>query len=104
LTQVSATVSLPAGTVSNSWKYSPNGSSFLETITAPESVAGRYGVPTGGKPVTISIDGHPVWNTCHGGVEVSSSMAFGNVFLDGSYVYLSSVAGSHTVMVNVCHS
>ena len=104
LTQVSATVSLPAGTVSTSWKYSQNGSSFLETITAPESVAGRYGIPTGGKPITISIDGQPVWNTCHGGVEGSSSMTFGNVFLEGSYVYLSSVAGSHTVIANVCRS
>jgi hypothetical protein len=45
-----------------------------------------------------------VWSTCHGGVEVSSSMTFGNVFLEGSYVYLSSVAGSHTVIANVCHS
>ncbi len=104
LTQVSATVSLPAGTVSTSWKYSQNGNSFLETITAPESVAGRYGIPTGGKPITILIDGQPVWSTCHGGAEVSSSMTFGNVFLEGSYVYLSSVAGSHTVIANVCRS
>ncbi len=104
LTQVSATVSLPEGTVSTSWKYFQNGSSFLETIRAPESVAGRYGIPTGGKPITISIDGQPVASTCHGGVEVSSSMTFGNVFLEGSYVYLSSVAGSHTVIANVCHS
>ena len=101
LTQVSATVSLPAGTVSTSWKYSQNGSSFLETITAPESVAGRYGIPTGGKPITLSIDGQPVWN-CHG--EASSSSTFGNVFLEGGYVYLSSVAGSHTVIANVCGS
>jgi hypothetical protein len=101
LTQVSATVSLPAGTVSTSWKYSQNGSSFLETITAPESVAGRYGIPTGGKPITVSIDGQPVWS-CHG--EVTSSTTFGNVFQEGNYVYLSSVAGSHTVTANVCHS
>src|ERR1700722_19187108 len=98
LTQVSATVSLPAGTVSTSWKYFQNGRSFLETITAPESAAGRYGVPTGGKPITISIDGKMVWSNCHGGVEVPSGMSFGDVFLDGNYVYLSSVAGSHTVI------
>ena len=104
LKQVSATVSLPAGTVSTSWKYSQNGSSFLETITAPESVAGRYGIPTGGKPITVSIDGQPVWSGCHGGAEVSSSVNFGNVFLEGSYVYLSSVAGSHRVIANVCGS
>jgi hypothetical protein len=104
LTQVSASLSLPAGTVATTWKYSENGSSFLETITAPESVAGRYGIPTGGKPIAISIDGQPVWNTCHGGVEGSSSMSFGNIFLEGNYVYLSSVAGSHTVTANVCSS
>lgn len=104
LTQVSATVSLPAGTVSTSWKYSQNGSSFLETITAPESVAGRYGIPTGGQPITISIDGQPVWSTCHGGVEVPSGMKFGDIFLQGNYVYLSSVAGSHSVIAASCHS
>jgi hypothetical protein len=104
LTQVSATVSLPEGTVSTSWKYFQNGSSFLETITAPESVAGRYGIPTGGKPISISIDGQLVWNTCHGREEVPSGTNFGDVFLEGNYVYLSSVAGSHTVMAEVCHS
>jgi hypothetical protein len=98
LTQVSATVSLPAGTVSTSWKYSRNGRSFLETITAPKGVAGRYGIPTGGGPITISIDGQPVWSTCHGQEAVPSGMSFGDVFLDGNYVYLSSVAGSHTVI------
>jgi Bacterial alpha-L-rhamnosidase 6 hairpin glycosidase domain len=104
LTQVSATVSLPEGTVSTSWKYFQNGSSFLETIRAPESVAGRYGIPTGGKPITISIDGQLVWNNCHGREEVLSGMKFGDVFLEGNYVYLSSVAGSHTVIADVCHS
>ena len=104
LTQVSATVALPAGAVSTSWKYSQNGNSFLETITAPQSVAGRYGIPTGGKPIAISIDGQPVWSACQGGVGVSSSMTFGNISLEGNYVYLSSVAGSHTVTANVCGS
>jgi hypothetical protein len=104
LTQVSATVSLPAGTVSTSWKYSQNGSSFLETITAPKGVAGRYGIPTGGKPVAISIDGLQVWNTCSGREEVLSGAKFGDVFLEGNYVYLSSVAGSHTVIAASCHS
>jgi hypothetical protein len=102
LTQVSATVSLPEGAVSNSWQYVENGSSFLETITAPENVAGRYGIPTGGKPITLSVDGQPVWSTCHGGAGVLSGMNFGDVFLEGNYVYLSSVAGSHTVKAKVC--
>ncbi len=101
-TQVSATVSLPAGAVSTSWKYSQDGSSFAETITAPKSVAGRYGIATGGKPINISIDGQLVWSTYHGGVGASSGMNFGDVFRKGNYVYLSSVAGSHTVIPNVC--
>jgi hypothetical protein len=104
LTQVSATVSLPAGTVSTSWKYSQNGRSFLETITAPKGVSGRYGIPTGGRPITISIDGQLVWSTCSGREAVLSGMSFGDVFLDGNYVYLSSVAGSHTVTADVCRS
>jgi hypothetical protein len=103
LAQVSATVSFPQGTVSTSWKYSQNGSSFLETITAPESVAGRYGIPTGGKPITISIDGQRVWS-CQGREEVPSGMNFGDVSLDGNYVYLSSVAGSHKVIADACQS
>ena len=103
LTQVSATVSLPPGTVSTSWKYSQNGSSFLETITAPASVAGRYGIPTGGNPITLSIDGQRVWS-CQGKEEVLSGMNFGDVFLEGNYVYLSSVAGSHKVIADACPS
>jgi hypothetical protein len=102
LTQVSATVSLPEGAVSTSWKYVENGRSFRETITAPDGVAGRYGVPTGGMPITLSIDGHQVWSTCHGKEEVVSGMNFGDVFLEGNYVYLSSVAGNHTVRADVC--
>jgi hypothetical protein len=97
LTQVTATVSLPAGTVSNSWKSSKDGSSFVETITAPKGVAGRYGIPTGGKQITLSIDGRMVWSSCRGPEGVSSGMNFGDVSVDGNYVYLSSVAGSHTV-------
>ena len=102
LTQVSATVSLPQGTVSTSWKYSQNGNSFLETITAPQSVEGRYGIPTGGNPITLSIDGQQVWSTCQGKQGVLSGMNFGDVFLEGNYVYLSSVAGSHTVTADAC--
>jgi hypothetical protein len=98
LTQASATVSLPAGTVSTSWKYAQNGNSFSETITAPNGVAGRYGIPTGGSPITISIDGQAVWSTCRGPEAVPSGMNFGEASLEGNYVYLSSVAGSHTVI------
>jgi hypothetical protein len=97
LTQVSATVSLPEGTVSTSWSYSRNGS-FIETITAPKGVAGRYGIPTEGRPITLSIDGQPVWSTCRGPEGIVSSMKFGDVSLEGNYVYLSSVAGSHSVV------
>jgi hypothetical protein len=104
LTQVSATVSLPQGTVSTSWKDSQNGSSFLETITAPASVAGRYGIPTGGNPITLSIDGQQVWSTCQGRGGVLSGMNLGDVFLEGNYVYLSSVAGSHKVIADACPS
>ncbi len=104
LTQVSATVSLPGGTVSTSWKYDQSGSSFLETITAPKGVAGRYGIPTGGRPITISIDGQMVWSTCRGGEAASSGTNFGDVSQGGNYVYLSSVAGSHVVTADVCRS
>ena len=103
LTQASATVSLSSGTVSTSWKYSQNGNSFLETITAPQSVEGRYGIPTGGNPITLSIDGQRVWS-CQGKEEVLSGMNFGDVFLEGNYVYLSSVAGSHKVIADACPS
>jgi hypothetical protein len=95
LTGASATVPLPQGTVSIHWTQ--NGGSFVETITAPSGVAGRYGVPTGGQPVTISIDGQMLWNGCRAGDPVVPGMNAGTVALDGNYVYLSSLAGSHTV-------
>jgi len=59
---------------------------------------------TGGKPITLSIDRRRVWSNCHEVVDVSSGMSFGNISLEGSYVYLSSVAGSHTVVANACGS
>ena len=43
LTEASASVSLPEGMVSTSWKYLQNGNSFLETITAPVGAAGARG-------------------------------------------------------------
>ncbi len=95
LTQVSATVPLPQGTVSIHWTQ--NGGSFVEAITAPSGVAGRYGIPTGGQPITISIDGQMVWNGCRAGDPVVPGMNAGNIALDGNYIYLSSVVGSHTV-------
>jgi hypothetical protein len=95
LTQASATVSLPQGTISTSWKQ--NGASFVETIAAPAGVAGRYGIPTGGQPIIISIDGQLVWNGCRAGEPVVPGVSVGAVSLDGAYLYLSSVAGSHTV-------
>jgi hypothetical protein len=95
LTQASATVPLPQGTVSASWQR--NGSSFVESVTAPAGVAGRYGIPTGGQPITISIDGRQAWSTCRANEAVQPGVRVGSVLLDGGYVYLSSVAGNHTV-------
>jgi hypothetical protein len=45
-----------------------------------------------------------VWSSCYGREEVLSGMKFGDVFLEGNYVYLSSVAGGHTVIADVRHS
>jgi Bacterial alpha-L-rhamnosidase 6 hairpin glycosidase domain/Bacterial alpha-L-rhamnosidase C-terminal domain len=95
LTQASATVSLPQGTVSSTWRQ--NGGAFVETVTAPAGVAGRYGIPTGGQAITVSMDGQKVSSTCGAGAEVQPGMNVGKVDLDGGYVYLSSVSGSHTV-------
>jgi hypothetical protein len=95
LTQASATVALPQGTVSVSWQR--NGGGFVETVTAPAGVAGRYGIPTGGQAVTVSVDGQQMWSTCSAGEAVRPAMNLGNVLLNSGYVYLSSVPGSHSV-------
>jgi hypothetical protein len=95
LTEASATVSLPQGTVSNTWKR--NGDSFVETVTAPAGVAGRYGIPTGGQAISVLMDGQKVSSTCRAGEAVQPGMNVGKVDFDGGYVYLSSVSGSHTV-------
>jgi hypothetical protein len=98
LTQASATLLLPQGTVSTSWQYLQNGSSFVETVTAPANVAGRYGIPTGGKEMTVSIDGRQVWSTCSTGAAAPAGLNVGTISQDSAYVYLSSVSGSHALM------
>src|ERR1700677_276399 len=98
LAQASATVALPQGTISASWQYLQSGSSFVETVTAPANVAGRYGIPTGGKAMTVSIDGRQAWTTRRTGEAVPAGLNLGTVSQDSAYVYLSSVPGNHTVM------
>jgi Bacterial alpha-L-rhamnosidase 6 hairpin glycosidase domain len=97
LTQASSTVVLPQGTVSASWQYLQSGNSFVETVTAPANVAGRYGIPTGGKATTVSIDGRQVWSTCSTGEAVPAGLNVGTVSQDSAYVYFSRVPGNHTV-------
>jgi hypothetical protein len=42
------------------------------------------------------LDGKIIWTTC----AARSASEFGGIFQDGNYVYLSRVAGRHTVVVN----
>jgi hypothetical protein len=98
LSQVSATVPLSQGPVSVSWENLESVGTFIETISAPSGVAGRYGLPIHEKQATISVDDQLVWSNCGGNVVVSSTK-FGDVSQDADYVYLGNVIGSHRVSV-----
>jgi hypothetical protein len=97
LSYASATVPLPQGMVAVTWSHISG--IFSGSVNAPASMIGRYGVPIGAGAATVLVDGRKVWSTC-GGVSDSS---FGALSREGNYLYLSRVAGSHTVVaVSIC--
>jgi Bacterial alpha-L-rhamnosidase 6 hairpin glycosidase domain len=92
LSQASATVPLAQGAVAVSWSYSQG--TFVGNVIAPESLAGRYGVPINSGAASVLVDGKMVWNSCTN----ATATGFGQISRDGNYVFLSSVTGSHAVM------
>jgi hypothetical protein len=88
------TVPLPQGTVSASWSQAPGG--FAANVEAPDFMTGRYGIPVNSGAASIFVDGVLVWNTCAS----VSAVSVGDIFKTGNYVYLSSVTGSHSIVVN----
>lgn len=91
LSTVSATVPLPDGTVNVSWKRELE--TFTASVNAPSSMVGRYGIPIASATATVLIDDEPVWSSCT--PFVSTKLA--PISFDGSRVYVSGLAGSHTV-------
>lgn len=92
LSAVSATVPLPGGTVSVTWKREPG--KFIASVSAPSSMLGRYGIPVGSASATVFVDDEQVWSSC---AQIAPTR-FGPTSFDGARVYLSGLAGSHTVM------
>ncbi len=97
LSHVSATLPLPQGTIAVSWSYVSG--RLTAIVNAPASMVGRYGVPVSAAPASVFVDGRLVWSSCTA-VSVSD---FGEIVQIGNYIYLNSIAGSHTVMaINNC--
>lgn len=99
LAHASATIPLPEGNVSVSWEHTLG--RFEGRVTAPVAVAGRYGVPVDSPSASVFMDGAIVWSSCR---QVDAH-GVGAVTHTGSYVFLSQVAGSHTVTsLDTCSS
>lgn len=96
LTYASATLVLPQGTVSSSWRRLQNGM-FIEEVSAPAGIAGRYGIPIPQGSASLSVDRQLVWSTCGSAQIAASALSLGGITSDGKYVYLGSVKGSHTM-------
>ncbi|MGB6727771.1 MAG: trehalase family glycosidase [Terracidiphilus sp.] len=94
LSYASATVPLPQGTVKASWSLVSG--EFAANVDAPVSMSGRYGVPVDSNSASVFVDSKLVWSTC---ASVSAS-GFGEISKQGDYVYLSSVAGPHSIVAN----
>jgi Bacterial alpha-L-rhamnosidase 6 hairpin glycosidase domain len=92
LVHASATVSLAQGRVAVSWERTPG--RFEGRVVAPASMAGRYGVPVDSTSASVFVDGAIVWSSCSAIVP----RGVGVVSHKGGYVFLSQVAGSHTVI------
>jgi hypothetical protein len=81
----------PHGALRVTWVQG-RGAAFTLRVDAPSGTSGDVAVPTGGKPVTVRVDGKVVWD----GDAPTTRQATGS----GGYVTLHSVSGgSHTVQV-----
>jgi hypothetical protein len=91
LSQVIATIPLAAGNVSVAWRHT-NGV-FIATVSAPNSMVGRYGIPIGSGASSILIDGKLAWSSCY----PVAATQYGGSSSDGSRVYFGGIAGTHSV-------
>lgn len=88
LSWAQGSVPTPHGGIAVSWRSNPG--SFGMTMTAPAGTTGEAAVPTFGRQVRVTVDGHLAWN---GGQSVGYS-----AHSDGTFVYVEGLgAGSHAV-------
>jgi len=81
-------VPTPQGSIGVSWKSHTG--SFGMSITAPAGTTGAAAVPTFGRQVRVTVDGHLAW-------DAGTSAGYG-AHTDGTFVYVEGLgAGSHSV-------
>lgn len=97
LSQASTTVYLAQERISVSWSHMPG--KFVAYVDAPDTMAGRYGVPINNPSASVFMDGKLAWSSCSN----INAHAVGEVSEDGNYLFLNRVEGSHTVMsIDTC--
>jgi alpha-L-rhamnosidase len=75
----------PRGAITVDWGRAPRSGEFAMHVSAPTATSGDIAVPTFGHPITLQVNGRPVWDGHHGLAYQAHS--------DGDYVYLDNLAG-----------
>ena len=91
LSRVSAVIPLALGAVQVTWEH--DSGKFFATVDAPSAMVGRYGIPIHSGSSSVRVDGKLVWSSC----AAFADDRYGGVSREGNRLYLSRVAGSHTV-------
>jgi hypothetical protein len=88
LTWAQGSVPTPHGAIGVSWQS--HAGSFGMKITSPAGTTGEAAVPTFGRQVRVTVDGHLAW-------DAGTSLGYG-ARTDGTFVYLEGLgAGTHVV-------
>jgi hypothetical protein len=91
LSRVSAVIPLATGTVKVTWEH--DSGKFVAAVNAPSAMVGRYGIPVHSGSSSVLVDGRPVWSSC----APFADNQYGEISRERNRLYLSRVAGSHTI-------
>ncbi|MGI8332410.1 hypothetical protein ACRYCC_20765 [Actinomadura scrupuli] len=87
LTFARGRITTTLGQVEASWRVDQKRGGYDADLTVPRGGAGRAGVPTFGKQITVFVNGRLAWNG-------TKAKAYG-AHTDGEYVYLDGLTGGH---------
>ena len=87
LTFAQGRITTTQGPADGSWRVDRRRGRYHAELTVPKGGVARVGVPTFGRPITVSVNGRLAWNG-------TKAKGYG-AHSDGEYVYLDGVTGGH---------